>query len=107
MEFDQELAEAFREVSGVALRGPVIRLTNQKIIGTVMGGPDASPIEETGFENQSEISIYAPVYQFGTAPDPTAREIITITGGPFDGKWTLIAVESSVAHYTLKCVPLE
>lgn len=104
--FDAEAEEAFGEVESEGM--PLdYTLSNDPHTGIVRQNVGAAELTEPGFKPLNQIVIVSTVAQFSRAPDDSAREIVQIETGPFSGKWVLIGITPSVAHYELTCAEAE
>lgn len=104
--FANEANAAFGEAEseGMPLR---YTLSNDPHTGIVRQTMGSAELTEPGFKPLNHIMIVSTVAQFDRPPDDGAREVVQIASGPFAGKWTLIGVTPSVAHYELTCAEAE
>jgi hypothetical protein len=104
--FAEEANEAFGEVESKGM--PVeYTLSNDPHTGIVRQSVGSAQLTEPGFQPINQIVIVSTVAQFDAAPDDGSREIVQIASGPFAGKWTVIGVTPSVAHYEILCAEAE
>lgn len=104
--FDEETAAAFGEVEteGMPLD---YTLSNDPHTGIVRQSLGNAELTEPGFKPVNQIVIVSTLAQFSRPPDDGAREIVQIEIGPYAGKWTLIGVTATAAHYELTCAEAE
>lgn len=100
MTFEEEVQSGFSE--GQEPMDTSYLLSNEPHSGTIRQSGEGFQ-REPGYELVDEIAIVSPLSQFLRSPDKTAREIVQIDVGPFAGKWVVVNVTPSVAHYTLTC----
>ncbi len=105
-DFDTEAAAAFGEVEteGMPLD---YTLSNDPHKGIVRQNVGSAELTEPGFKALNQIVIVSTIGQFSNPPDDGAREIVQIESGPYAGKWTLIGVTPTAAHYEMTCAEAE
>lgn len=106
-DFTREVGEAFGEVSsrGMPIR---FRLTNDLHRGVILSTKSVTHLREPGYEGEDQIIVYCPREQFARSPaDADVRENLSVEEGASAGEWTVIAVNSDVAHYIFTAVPKE
>lgn len=104
-DFTREVGEAFDEV---ASKGMPVRflLSSDRHKGVVLSTASFAHLREPGYEGEDQIIVYCPRSQFARPPaDENARETINVLEGANSGEWTVIAVNSDVAHHIFTCVP--
>lgn len=106
MNFAEEAGDAFDEVCSEGVPTE-FRLTNDPHSGVARSASSLSALREPGIEGIDEIVIRCPVVQFTRPPSADKRETVTIPAGPFAGVYTLVAVNASLAFYTLTCHPAQ
>ncbi len=105
-DFDTEAAAAFGEVEteGMPL---AYTLSNDNHSGIVRQSLGNAELTEPGFKPLNQIVIVSTIGQFSRPPLDGSREIVQIERGPYAGKWTLIGVTPTAAHYEMTCAEAE